>query len=79
MNDLLKKHISLALDVVNQVIARGERTHPPFSWVELGFAGNMAHFSRHIEMYAKGDTSEDHLAHAACRLMMALELRERGK
>lgn len=31
---------------------------------------------RHMVMYQSGDRSEDHLAHAACNLMMMLHFRE---
>ncbi len=79
MKDLILKHTPLAVDAIREVIRNGEDNHPLFSWVPLGFAGNMAHFSKHISLLAAGDISEDHLAHATCRLLMALELRERGK
>jgi len=76
--DLLFKHVPLAAETIREVIRNGEDNHPLFSWVPLGVAGNMAHFSKHMELHARGDTTEDHLAHAACRLLMALELRERS-
>jgi hypothetical protein len=77
--DLLSKHIPLAVETIRDVIKHGEDNHRLFSWVGLGVAGNMAHFSKHMELHARGDTTEDHLAHASCRLLMAIELRERGK
>ena len=79
MKDLILKHCPLAIETIREVIRNGEDNHPLFSWVPLGVAGNMAHFSKHIDLYRDGDKSEDHLSHAACRLLMALELREREK
>lgn len=32
------------------------------------------HAMRHVVEYLKGDRSEEHLAHAACNLLMAIDL-----
>ncbi len=77
--DLLIKHVPLAAETIREVIRNGEDNHPLFSWVKLGIAGNLAHYSKHMDLYSIGDRTEDHLSHAACRLLMALELRERAK
>ena len=39
---------------------------------------HLQHARKHLDLLAIGSESEDHLAHAACRLLMALELRERA-
>jgi hypothetical protein len=38
---------------------------------------HLQHARKHLDLLARGSGGEDHLAHAACRLLMALELRER--
>jgi hypothetical protein len=38
---------------------------------------HLQHARKHLDLLAIGSESGDHLAHAACRFLMALELRER--
>ena len=74
----LRRHFPFALVVADKVIEQGEATHRPYDWRELGYAGNMARVSAHLALLAQGDKSEDHLAHSVCRLLCALDCRERG-
>jgi len=39
---------------------------------------SLEHAFDHIEAYFKGDRSEDHLGHAAARLLMACQAEESG-
>jgi len=55
---------------------RGKRTHSR-DWRALPAGFSLARARRHLDLLAAGDMSEAHLAHAACRLLMELEL-ERG-
>jgi hypothetical protein len=62
-----------ALVVVNRVMERGARTHQGEDWRTLPAGFHLARARRHLDLLAAGDTSEPHLAHAACRLLMELE------
>jgi len=41
------------------------------------FKNTLQHARKHLDLLASGSEGEDHLGHAACRLLMALEIRER--
>lgn len=49
------------------------------NWHGIPVWSNIQHALTHLMLYAVGDKSEDHLAHAATRLMMALDQRESGR
>jgi hypothetical protein len=58
--------------VVEAVMERGARTHQG-DWRTLPAGFHLARARRHLDLLAVGDVSEQHLAHAACRLLMELE------
>jgi hypothetical protein len=72
-----------ALKVVAQVLKDGESTHKPGRanfWLALSVREHALHAFTHLDMLmVDALPSEDHLAHAATRLPMALELRERSR
>jgi hypothetical protein len=47
------------------------------AWRLKAVQKHLQHARKHLDLLASGFAGEDHLAHAACRLLMALELRER--
>lgn len=49
------------------------------NWHGIPVWSNIQHALTHLMLYAIHDKSEDHLAHAATRLMMALDQRESGR
>lgn len=49
------------------------------NWHGIPIWSNIQHAITHLMLYAIHDKSEDHLAHAATRLMMALDQRESGR
>lgn len=49
------------------------------NWHGIPIWSNIQHALTHLMLYAIHDKSEDHLAHAATRLMMALDQRESGR
>ncbi len=65
---------SLALTIVGDVMVRGAASHPGDDWRAYPPAFHVAKAERHVRLYREGDKSEPHLAHAATRLLMALEL-----
>jgi hypothetical protein len=70
-------NLDQALSVLARTLAAGRRTHRAGAWRLKPVAKHLRHARRHLELLAIGSEGEDHLAHAACRLLMALELRER--
>ena len=75
--------LSDALKTILSVLAEGAKTHAPGAWCSLSVDEHIKRATDHLTKcspidrllaYHRGD-QEDHLAHAACRLLMALELR----
>jgi hypothetical protein len=50
--------------------------HGKDDWRRMPEREHVDHADAHMAMYDAGDDSEDHLKHAACRLLMALEQRD---
>ena len=68
----------LALAKVARVMASGTRKYGPRNWDRISVADHLDHAIRHGYLYIMGDTTDepntiDHLAHMACRSLMALE------
>jgi hypothetical protein len=66
-----------ALRRISAVMEEGARTHPSGEWWRCPPEYHVARATRHLRLYHEADTSEDHIAHAATRLLMALQIRER--
>jgi hypothetical protein len=66
----------LALSRIAAVMEKGACTHPSGDWRDESASFHTGRAERHLRLLRETDTTEDHLAHAACRLLMALELRE---
>jgi len=63
------------VDVIEQVMEEGEVNHAHGSWEDEPWIYHMNCASLHIQAYHEGDRSEDHLAHAFTRLMMAVAIK----
>lgn len=70
-------NLDQALSVLARTFAVGRRTHRAGGWRLKPVPKHLRHARKHLDLLATGSEGEDHLAHAACRLLMALELRER--
>jgi hypothetical protein len=70
-------NLDQALGVLARTLAAGRRTHRARAWRAKPVQRHLQHARKHLDLLASGAEGEDHLAHAACRLLMALELRER--
>jgi len=68
-----------ALEVIAQVMRDGVATHPDNEWVRRSIEYHLARAEEHLRLLHDGDQREDHVAHAATRLLMALTLRELGQ
>jgi hypothetical protein len=69
---------SSALWALESVMREALPKHGKDAWrgQEIGF--HILHAQRHLEKFYVKDEGEDHLAHAACRLLLALALRSEG-
>ena len=56
----------------------GAATHSDNEWSRRGVDYHLGRAERHLRLLREGDQGEDHLSHAATRLLMALALREAG-
>ena len=65
-----------ALEVIAGVMRDGVATHPDNEWVRRSIKYHLARAEEHLRLLHGGDQREDHVAHAATRLLMALTLRE---
>jgi len=68
-----------ALEVIAGVMRDGVATHPDNEWVRRSIEYHLARAEEHLRLLHDGDQREDHVAHAATRLLMALTLRELGQ
>jgi hypothetical protein len=65
-----------ALEVIAGVMRDGVATHPDNEWARRSIEYHLARAEEHLRLLHDGDQREDHVAHAATRLLMALTLRE---
>lgn len=63
-----------ALASLARVMYNGALKYSKDNWKLIHKRDHLNHALNHVNLYLAGNTSEDHLAHAATRLMMALEL-----
>ena len=64
------------LEVIAGVMRDGVATHPDNEWVRRSVDYHLSRAEEHLRLLHEGDQREDHVAHAATRLLMALTLRE---
>ncbi len=67
-----------ALEIVARVMRDGAATHPDNDWVQRGPEYHLGRAEEHLRLRRDGDQLQDHVSHAATRLLMALTLRELG-
>jgi hypothetical protein len=67
-----------ALKVIAGVMRDGVATHPDNDWVRRTPEYHLERAEEHLRALRDGDQRQDHVAHAATRLLMALTLREVG-
>jgi hypothetical protein len=59
---------------VARVLAEGAAKYGPDNWRQIPAGDHLNHGLTHLLALQAGDQSDAHLAHAACRLLFALEL-----
>jgi hypothetical protein len=67
-----------ALETIAGVMRDGVVTHPNNEWVHRSVEYHLGRAEDHLRLLREGDQQQDHVAHAATRLLMALTLRELG-
>lgn len=66
------------LDEIAEGLTAGAEKHPGETWREIPAKEHAARALRHLSLYLKGDTSEEHLVNASMRCMMAWVMVEQG-
>jgi len=64
----------VALFEVARTLATGAKKYGIDNWRGVPINDQLGHALQHVYGYLAGDISDDHLAHAACRILFALEL-----
>jgi len=67
-----------ALQVIAGIMRDGVAKHPDNEWARRSVEYHIGRAEEHLQLLGDGEQLEDHLAHAATRLLMALTLREIG-
>lgn len=62
-----------AMFSIAQVLHFGAQKYEPNNWKKIPLEDHLNHVIGHIYAHLAGDTQDDHLEHAGCRMMMALE------
>jgi len=65
----------LALIEVGKVLKHGADKYGIDNWKLIDARSHLNHVLIHIFAYLAGDSQDDHLSHAACRALMALEMK----
>jgi hypothetical protein len=65
-----------AFVAVTRVMREGAAKHPANDWVRRTPDYHLTRAEEHLRLLHEGDQRQDHLSHAATRLLMALTLRE---
>ncbi len=65
-----------AFQLIADVMRAGATTHPENDWLTRDPEYHVERAELHLQLLREGDQQQDHLSHAATRLLMALTLRE---
>lgn len=69
----------LAMLKASEILKMGADRYGEGNWKKISIPSHLNHAISHLFLHLSGDQSEDHLSHAVCRLMFALDLEESGK
>jgi hypothetical protein len=59
---------------ISRILGEGAPKYGEWNWLKTTVGENINHALIHLLAYSAGDRSDDHIGHAACRLLFALEL-----
>jgi len=65
----------LAVLEVAKVLKQGAEKYAINNWKLIDVNDHINHAMIHAFAFLNGDTSDDHLSHAACRMLMALQMK----
>lgn len=72
--EMVKSFPHLATLEIGRVIRQGLlKGYPEYNWKKIPKSDHINHALAHIMCHCAGDREDNHLAHAACRLLFALE------
>ena len=63
-------NLDQALCILARTLTAGRRTHRAGAWRLKSVPKHLQHARKHLDLLASGAEGENHLAHAACRLLM---------
>ena len=61
------------------ILAYGAERYEPNNWRRIDLKDHLNHALQHIMAYLAGDTQDDHLGHAFCRMMFVIAMEEEGQ
>jgi hypothetical protein len=64
------------LEAVASLMGGGAVSHPDNDWIRRAPEYQISRAEEHLRLLREGEQRQDHLSHAATRLLMALTLRE---
>jgi hypothetical protein len=67
-----------AMEEIAWLMAEGSRTHREGEWREHAPQFHIGRAVEHLRLWGEGDQRQDHILHAACRLLMAVTQRSRN-
>lgn len=70
-----------AMFAIAKVLKDGAEKYGEDNWRQISVPENLNHALQHIYAWLAGDTQDEHLTHAACRIIfsLAIELQDDGK
>jgi hypothetical protein len=72
------EYFTEALATIADIMKHGAASHPDNDWVRRSPDYHVGRAVEHLQALQDGDQRQNHIAHAATRLLMALTLREIG-
>ena len=67
----------LAILAAAKVLATGAKKYGAGNWMNIPIADHVNHAMTHLFCFLSGDTQEDHLVNAMCRMMFAADIQKR--
>jgi hypothetical protein len=64
-----------AMEEIASLMIAGSRTHREGEWREHAPQFHIGRAMEHLRLWNEGDQRQDHILHAACRLLMAVTQR----
>lgn len=63
-----------AILAVAKIFEEGSKKYEPWNWLKIPSTDHLNHAMYHIFKHLDNDITDDHLYHAGCRLLMAIEM-----